>query len=176
MLYIYKIVEAYFVIFVALIHMAYSSINHMIFIQLHLLMWIRLSALKVVNPSPAMPSFVGPNIISWKLKKQLNVSKRSTKCEYCALAYVVVEVLWLWQLISNIICTHQALSLFVLTILMQCTLLWTQLNMTTTNTLLLTIILFESVLLPVAIFFCIVPRPCLLFGPIFNRFTTDKDP
>ncbi|PKI75764.1 hypothetical protein CRG98_003807 [Punica granatum] len=46
--------------------------------------------------------FVGPNLISWRSKKQPTVSKSSTEADYRALAYVVAETLGIRQLIIDI--------------------------------------------------------------------------
>ncbi|PKI49671.1 hypothetical protein CRG98_029916 [Punica granatum] len=46
--------------------------------------------------------FVGPNLVSWRSKKQPTVSKSSTENEYRALTYAEAGTLWLRQLIRDI--------------------------------------------------------------------------
>lgn len=46
--------------------------------------------------------FLGPNLISWRSKKQSSVSRSSTEAEYHALAQSVAEVLWLCFLLRDL--------------------------------------------------------------------------
>ncbi|PKU66382.1 putative mitochondrial protein [Dendrobium catenatum] len=47
-------------------------------------------------------TFLGPNLISWSVKKQLTVAKSSTEAEYRALSASVSEILWLRRLASEL--------------------------------------------------------------------------
>lgn len=46
--------------------------------------------------------FFGPNLISWCSKKQPTVSKSSTEAEYRAVAYTVVETIWILKLLADL--------------------------------------------------------------------------
>ena len=46
--------------------------------------------------------FLGPNIISWMLKKQTVVSRSSTEAEYRSMASVVAELQWLRSLLDEL--------------------------------------------------------------------------
>lgn len=46
--------------------------------------------------------FLGPNLISWQLKKQHTVSRSSTEAEYKSLASLVAEIIWLQSLLSEL--------------------------------------------------------------------------
>ncbi|XP_020699695.1 uncharacterized protein LOC110111965 [Dendrobium catenatum] len=47
-------------------------------------------------------SFLGPNLISWQVKKQVTVSKSSTEVEYHALSSATSEVIWLRRLLAEL--------------------------------------------------------------------------
>ncbi|PKU83759.1 putative mitochondrial protein [Dendrobium catenatum] len=47
-------------------------------------------------------TFLGPNLISWSVKKQVTVAKSSTEAEYRALSTSTLEVLWLRRLASEL--------------------------------------------------------------------------
>ncbi|GAA0152903.1 transmembrane signal receptor [Lithospermum erythrorhizon] len=46
--------------------------------------------------------FLGPNLVSWSLKKQPTVARSSTEAEYRALASTVAEVTWLQYLLRDL--------------------------------------------------------------------------
>ncbi|XP_020686945.1 uncharacterized protein LOC110102803 [Dendrobium catenatum] len=46
-------------------------------------------------------SYLGPNLISWSVKKQSTVAKSSTEAEYRALAAATSDVIWLRQLLHD---------------------------------------------------------------------------
>lgn len=46
--------------------------------------------------------FFGPNLISWRSKKQPIVSKSSTEAEYRVVAYIVAETIWIQQLLGEL--------------------------------------------------------------------------
>ena len=46
--------------------------------------------------------YLGPNLISWSLKKQSKVAKSSTQAEYKGLANVAAEVLWVFSLLHEL--------------------------------------------------------------------------
>ncbi|PKU72622.1 Retrovirus-related Pol polyprotein from transposon TNT 1-94 [Dendrobium catenatum] len=45
--------------------------------------------------------FLGPNLISWSVKKQVTVAKSSTEVEYHSLSSATSEILWLRRLLSE---------------------------------------------------------------------------
>ncbi|PKU62268.1 Retrovirus-related Pol polyprotein from transposon TNT 1-94 [Dendrobium catenatum] len=47
-------------------------------------------------------NFIGPNLISWSVKKQITVAKSSTEAEYRALSTDISEVLWLRRLAAEL--------------------------------------------------------------------------
>ncbi|PKU84159.1 Retrovirus-related Pol polyprotein from transposon TNT 1-94 [Dendrobium catenatum] len=46
-------------------------------------------------------SFLGPNLLSWQVKKQATVSKSSTEAEYRALSSATSDVIWLRRLLAE---------------------------------------------------------------------------
>ncbi|XP_019160106.1 PREDICTED: uncharacterized protein LOC109156725 [Ipomoea nil] len=46
--------------------------------------------------------YLGPNLISWRTKKQVTVSKSSSEAEYRALASTVCEIQWLYYLLTDL--------------------------------------------------------------------------
>ncbi|EOY03970.1 Cysteine-rich RLK (RECEPTOR-like protein kinase) 8, putative [Theobroma cacao] len=46
--------------------------------------------------------FIGGNLVSWKSKKQNVVSQSSAKSEYRGMAQTVCEVVWMYQLLSEV--------------------------------------------------------------------------
>ncbi|PKU79054.1 Retrovirus-related Pol polyprotein from transposon TNT 1-94 [Dendrobium catenatum] len=47
-------------------------------------------------------TFMGPNLISWSVKKQITVAKSSTKAEYLTLSAATSDVLWLRRLADEL--------------------------------------------------------------------------
>ncbi|XP_020700446.2 uncharacterized protein LOC110112530 [Dendrobium catenatum] len=47
-------------------------------------------------------TFLGPNLISWTVKKQATVAKSSTEAEYWALSAAISEVIWLCRLAAEL--------------------------------------------------------------------------
>ncbi|KAI0488008.1 hypothetical protein KFK09_027831 [Dendrobium nobile] len=47
-------------------------------------------------------TFLGPNLISWSVKKQVTVAKSSTEAEYRSLSADISEVLWLRRLADEL--------------------------------------------------------------------------
>ena len=48
---------------------------------------------------------MGPNLISWRAKKQPTVSRSSAKTKYRALAYACVDTLWIQGLLTELRCS-----------------------------------------------------------------------
>ncbi|PKU79468.1 Retrovirus-related Pol polyprotein from transposon TNT 1-94 [Dendrobium catenatum] len=53
-------------------------------------------------------AYLGPNLISWSVKKQSTVAKSSTEAEYRALAAVTSDVIWLRRLLNDFKATQLA--------------------------------------------------------------------
>jgi histone deacetylase 1/2 len=51
--------------------------------------------------------FVGPNLVSWSLKKQPTVSRSSTEAKYKALANGAAEAIWISSLLKELGVTHR---------------------------------------------------------------------
>ncbi|XP_020675060.1 uncharacterized protein LOC110094222 [Dendrobium catenatum] len=53
-------------------------------------------------------TFLGPNLISWSVKKQVTVAKSSTEAEYRALSAASSDVIWLRRLATELKLTQQS--------------------------------------------------------------------
>ncbi|PKU72953.1 Retrovirus-related Pol polyprotein from transposon TNT 1-94 [Dendrobium catenatum] len=53
-------------------------------------------------------SFIGPNLVSWTVKKQATVAKSSTEAEYHSLSAASSDVIWLRRLLSELYATQQS--------------------------------------------------------------------
>ncbi|KAI0493267.1 hypothetical protein KFK09_027543 [Dendrobium nobile] len=48
-------------------------------------------------------TFLGPNLISWSVKKQTTVARSSTEAEYRSLSSAISEVLWIRRLAAELL-------------------------------------------------------------------------
>jgi hypothetical protein len=86
-----------------------GSINYGLFIQLSSLLTIHAYADSdwVGCPDDRRSTtgylvYLGPNLLSWSLKKQTTVARSSTEAEYRILAMVTAEVIWLKNLFREL--------------------------------------------------------------------------
>jgi hypothetical protein len=46
--------------------------------------------------------FLGPNLISWSVKKQKTISRSSTKAEYKSMVDATIEVMWIQSVLREL--------------------------------------------------------------------------
>lgn len=47
-------------------------------------------------------TFVGGNLVTWKIKKQSVVARSSVKVEYRAMTYTICELIWIGSLLQEL--------------------------------------------------------------------------
>ena len=80
----------------------YSVLSSLLLSLWHTLMLIEQAARIRVVLSLGMLLSLDPNLIAWRSKKQLTVSKSFAEAEYRVVAYVVAEIIWIRKLLHDL--------------------------------------------------------------------------